>query len=220
MFKKYGENAGGECRGRITAIREHMTREHGVREHRVKEQTTVSARLAQVGLTVVELLIVFSVIAVIFLLSAPGVSGLMQERSVKSASNNLFVSLNLAKSEATKRHGTVRICPSSDGVSCRQDGDWNRGWLMFSDGNDNALPEGNEIIQIFEPPGEKIRIYAKGALAGSAGFTIAGLLSNKESDTGEFKICHIESDSGFMKITADQEGYMEIVKADASCDAG
>ena len=185
-----------------------------------KDKTAASARLAQFGLTVVELLIAFSVLAVIFLLTAPGVSGLVQEHYLKRTSSDLYVSLNLAKSEAAKRHSTVRICPSSDGISCRQDGDWNKGWLVFADGNVNALPEDIEIIQVFGPPGERVRVHAKGALAGTVSFTIAGLSGNEESDTGEFKVCNASSDSGFRKITVNKEGWLTIIKADTSCDAG
>ena len=201
--------------GRIKEIRELMAR-----EHRVKEQTAVSARLAQVGLTVVELLIVFSVIAVIFLLSAPGVSGLMQERSVKNASNDLFVSLNLAKSEATKRHGTVRICPSSDGVSCRQDGDWNRGWLVFSDGNANGMPENIEIIQAFGSPNKKVRVQTQGAIGDVASFTIAGLSGNDNFTTGAFRVCHVESNSVSRTVTVDQDGWVDVTEGGKSCENG
>ena len=185
-----------------------------------KDKTAASARLAQFGLTVVELLIAFSVLAVIFLLTAPGVSGLVQEHYLKSTSNDLYVSLSLAKSEAVKRHSTIRICPSSDGISCRQDGDWNKGWLVFADDNVNALPEDIEIIQVFGPPGERVRIHAKGVLAGTVSFTIAGISGNEESDTGEIKVCKASSDSGFRKITVDKEGWLTIIKADTSCDAG
>ncbi len=185
-----------------------------------KDKTAASARLAQFGLTVVELLIAFSVLAVIFLLTAPGVSGLVQEHYLKRTSNDLYVSLSLAKSEAVKRHSTIRICPSSDGISCRQDGDWNKGWLVFADDNVNALPEDIEIIQVFGPPGERVRIHAKGVLAGTVSFTIAGLSGNEESDTGEIKVCKASSDSGFRKITVDKEGWLTIIKADTSCDAG
>ena len=185
-----------------------------------RENKTASARLSQIGLTVVELLIAFSVLAVILLLTAPGISALVQDHYLKSAGSELYASLSLARNEAKRRHSTVRMCPSSDGKSCRGDGDWNKGWLVFSDGNANGVPDDIEMIQAFAAPSDKVRIYATGAVMDSASFTVAGLSGNEESDTGSFKVCLTGSDSGFRKVTVDQDGWAEIIKVDASCNAG
>lgn len=179
-----------------------------------------SARLSQVGLTVVEVLIIFSVIAVILLLTAPQISALVQDRNVKNTASELYGSLILARGEAAKRHSTARICPSSDGRSCRIDGNWSRGWLVYSDGNANGDPEKMEIIQVFEPRGREVRVSASGAVANDASFTVEGLLENQESGKGIFKICRSGSSSGSRKITVDQDGGVDMVKLNASCSTG
>jgi type IV fimbrial biogenesis protein FimT len=182
--------------------------------------TALSARLSQVGLTVVEVLIIFSVIAVILLLTAPQISALVQNRNVKNTASELYGSLILARGEAAKRHSTARICPSSDGRSCRNDGNWSRGWLVYSDGNANGEPEEMEIIQVFEPRGREVRVSASGAVVSDASFTIEGLLENQESGRGTFKICRSGSSSGSRKITVDQNGGVDMVKLNASCSTG
>ncbi len=192
--------------------------------HREKSDTRVrlelSAGLSQLGLTVVEVLIIFSAIAVVLLLTAPGVSALIQDRNVRNTAGDLYSSLILARDEAAKRHSTARMCPSSDGRTCRADGNWNRGWLVYSDGNANAKPEEMEIIQVFEPRGAKVRVSATGSVASAAAFTIEGLLENQKSGNGAFRICRAGSDSGSRKIIVDQNGWVDLVKLDASCDAG
>ena len=179
-----------------------------------------SARLSQVGLTVVEVLIIFSVIAVILFLTAPQISALVQDRNVKNMASELYGSLILARGEAAKRRSSGRICPSSDGRSCRVDGNWSRGWLVYSDGNANGDPEKMEIIQVFEPRGREVRVSASGAVASDASFTIEGLLENQESGKGTFKICRSGSSSGSRKITVDQNGGVDMVKLNASCSTG
>lgn len=183
-----------------------------------RESRPVSPGPPQLGLTVVELLIAFSVFAVILLIAVPGVSSLVQERYIKNVGSDLYAGLSLAKHEAVKRHSTVKMCPSSDGKSCRGDGDWNKGWLVFTDGNANGVPDDIEFIQAFEAPSRKVRIHASGALADVASFTVAGLSPYQGSETGSFKVCHADSGPGHREITVDRDGWAEVVKIETSCN--
>jgi len=191
-----------------------------VRKRSSRENQAALARLPQLGLTVVEVLIGFSVFAVILLIAAPNVSSMLKDQYIKSAGSDLFASLSLAKHEAARRHSTVRICPSSDGQSCRGDGDWNKGWLVFSDGNANGIPDDFERIKAFPAPSHKVRIHANGALQDTASFTVAGLSPNKGSDTGSFKVCLADSGSSHREVSVDREGWAEVSKINASCHDG
>lgn len=179
------------------------------------KQEGTDKRKSHTGVTVVELLIGFTVIAVIALIAAPGVSGLLQSHQIGNVASELARSMSLAKTESGKRHSTVRVCPSSDGISCRQDGDWNRGWLVFSDGNGDGSPQEFERIKAYDPPNEKIRIKSSGAITEVAAFTVAGLVKNNNSDKGEFTICHLHSRSQSKKILVDSEGWVNLVKSDS-----
>ena len=179
-----------------------------------KQQGT-DKRKSHKGLTVVEFLIGFTVIAVIALVTAPSLSGLLQSHQIGTAATELARGLSLAKTEADKRHSTVRVCPSSDGMSCRQDGDWNRGWLVFSDGNGDGSPQEIERIRAYDPPNEKIRIKSSGAITDVVAFTVAGLVKNNNSEKGEFTICHVDSRSKSKKIQVDSEGWVDLVRSDS-----
>jgi type IV fimbrial biogenesis protein FimT len=159
-------------------------------------------------------LIGFTVIAVIALVTAPSLSGLLYGRQLGNAASELARGLSLAKTEADKRHSTVRVCPSSDGISCRQDGDWNRGWLVFSDGNGDGSPQEFERIRAYDPPNEKIRIMPSGAITDVVAFTVAGLVKNNNSEKGGFTICHVGSRSQSKRILVDSEGWVNLVRSD------
>ena len=192
-----------------------MTQNKGDIKTIANKQQGAGKRKSHIGLTVVEVLIGFTVIAVIALITAPGVSGLLQGRQIGNAASELARGLSLAKIEAEKRHSTVRVCPSSDGLSCRQDGDWNRGWLVFSDGNGDGSPQEFERIRAYDPPNEKIRIKSSGAITDVLAFTVAGLVKNNNSEKGEFIICHVDSRSKSKKILVDSEGWVNLVKSDS-----
>jgi type IV fimbrial biogenesis protein FimT len=131
----------------------------------------------------------------------------------------LAASLSLAKFEAEKRHSTVRICPSSDGASCLQNNDWDKGWLLFSDGNFDGLPQDIELIRAYGPPRKNIRIKASGAFSDSPAFTVAGLTSSQLLTSGEFTVCSWNSEaSSRSKVVVNDEGEVNMVKSDGmSC---
>jgi type IV fimbrial biogenesis protein FimT len=176
---------------------------------------TINRRMPEWGLSAVEFLIGVAALGVILLLAGPSISSMIQRHYLDSTATELASSLALAKFEAEKRHGTVRICPSSDGASCHQYGDWNKGWLVFSDGNSDGIPQDIEIIRAYGPPHKNIRIKASGALSDSPAFTVAGLTSSQLLTSGEFAVCSWNSEAGSRsKVVVTDDGEVNLVKSD------
>lgn len=176
---------------------------------------------SQQGLTVLELLIVFAAIAIAVLVTVPGSTILLEKYRLNSTSETLFSGLELAMSEAHLRNSTVIVCPSSNSHSCRSDGDWNHGWLVFSDGNGNGTAQDIELIRAFEAPHQKIRIVAKGAVETAASFTMTGLVEHNETQTGLFRICLQDSDDPPRVVNVNEEGWAHKVPAhNEVCDRG
>lgn len=174
-----------------------------------------SRRESARGLSAVDFLIGIAVLGLIILLTVPGSSALFQRQNLNDTLGDLASSLTLAQSEAEKRHGTVRLCPSSDGTTCDENGDWDNGWLVYSDGNGDRIPQSIERIRAYERPAKKIHIIASGALADSPAFTIAGLTSAHQLQTGEFEVCSIASNSGARrKIVVNLDGETRMIKYD------
>ena len=172
-------------------------------------------RTPENGVSAVEFLIGVAALGVILLLTGPSVSSMIQRHYLESTVGELASSLTLAKFEAEKRHSTVRICPSSDGTSCLQNNDWDKGWLLFSDGNFDGLPQDIELIRAYGPPRKNIRIKASGAFSDSPAFTVAGLTSSQLLTSGEFTVCSWNSEaSSRSKVVVNDEGEVNMVKSD------
>src|SRR5690242_221905 len=76
------------------------------------------------GFTLIEALIVISIVSILAALAAPSFSNIIAMRSAKSAASELFSSLNRARSEAIARNGNVTLSPSA--------GSWQNGWQVLS----------------------------------------------------------------------------------------
>jgi type IV fimbrial biogenesis protein FimT len=177
-------------------------------------------RLVQ-GLTVLEFLIGIAAIAIVVLVSIPGSTLLLEKYRLKTTETSLLQSLELAKLESQSRNSTVVVCPSSNGHSCRRDDEWNHGWIVFSDGNGNGTVQEIELIRSFEKPHQRIRIEATGATRSRASFNMTGLISDHDSLTGNFRICHDGSSAAPKLIEVETDGWVKRLPAqDGSCEQG
>jgi type IV fimbrial biogenesis protein FimT len=166
------------------------------------------------GLTIIELLIILSAIAIVVVISVPSSTVVLEHFRLKAASSDLADSLNLAKEEALLRNSTVKVCPSSNGRFCRSDGNWNHGWLVYSDGNGDGTVQEIELVKAFGAPSQRVRIVATGAVVDVAGFTLAGLVPANETDAGAFHICHQGLDSRAKVVNIDSEGWVRVSRTE------
>jgi type IV fimbrial biogenesis protein FimT len=84
------------------------------------------------GFTLPELLIVFTVLAVLMAAGLPSMAEFVRNQRVKTASFDLFSSLVFARSEAITRNAAVKVEPIS--------GYWTNGWTV-KDASGNLLRE-------------------------------------------------------------------------------
>ena len=170
------------------------------------------------GLTVLEMLNVLAALTIVIVVTVPTSSMFLEKHRLKSASSQLSTSLEMARSEAQIRGSTVRVCPSSNGQTCRTDGNWNLGWLVFSDGNGDGAAQDIEMIRAYNAPHQQVRIQAEGAVMTRASFTVAGLIEEHGAPTGRFRVCHLESNNPPTVVTVDTEGWIRRAPTrDQSC---
>lgn len=178
-------------------------------------------RRSFLGLTVLEMIIILAAIAVVITVSVPGSSKLLAKYQLNSASEAMVSGLELAQAEAAARSSTVVVCPSSNGRSCRRDGNWNLGWLVFSDGNGNGVAEDIEMIKAFDAPEHDIQITATGAVKSQAAFTMTGLVPDHDESTGEFRICLANSNRSAKRVQISEDGWLQQNSAEAgACESG
>lgn len=173
------------------------------------------------GLTVLEVMILLAAVALIVLVAVPGSNLVLDKHRMKAATDSIVMGLELARSEATARSSLVVLCPSSNGHTCRNDSDWSKGWLVYSDGNGNGTVQDIELLQAFEAPSQKVQIVADGALLEQAAFTATGLVAGNGTDSGKFHICIPQSKTRATVVSVDPDGWVQkLPKRDLSCEMG
>lgn len=98
------------------------------------------------GFTLIELLVALSVMAILVTVAIPAYSNMLTSHRLTTQANAFLGALHFARSEAIKRNGRVVVCKSSSGESCADSGDWQQGWIVFEDPNNNASLDDAEAL--------------------------------------------------------------------------
>lgn len=98
------------------------------------------ATAEQIGITMIELLIVLIILAILLTLAAPYMGEIIQRNRLAADSSMFNVDLAFARSEAIKRRQPVTVCSSGNGQTCSGNDDWSGGWIIFSDVASDAVP--------------------------------------------------------------------------------
>jgi len=111
------------------------------------------------GWSVIELAIVLGVAGVLLATAIPGFTGAHQAARASEARMALLASLNEARTAAALKDIDVGMCPSADGLSCEDRFDWQDGWVVFADmDQDNARGPADVMLLHRGKLGEGIRV--------------------------------------------------------------
>lgn len=146
------------------------------------------------GVTLVELIVVVSILAVLLTVGIPGYSSLLHKNRISETSGLLHVSMHMARSEAIKRRRPVKVCPTADGASCRNDGEWGEGWVVFEDINGNNTPEAGEVVRWVDRLSEGIIVNASSQVEDFVRFEPTGFVWGSGGAAGHFKVCYADRD--------------------------
>ena len=115
----------------------------------------------QRGLTLIELVIALLILAIVFGIAAPMVSGALAASRSASARADLLDSLASAAVRAGISGTRAVLCPSPDGEECSDEVDWSGGWLVFMDPNANReLDPGERLLRRQPPLGPGVRLHS------------------------------------------------------------
>ena len=102
------------------------------------------------GFTLVEMLVTVAILAILLSVAAPPLNNLVQGKQLLGQATKLATAINFARSEAISRAVNVVICASTDGASCSDE--WEDGWIVFVDDDENSVRGGQELLIKKEGP--------------------------------------------------------------------
>lgn len=166
--------------------------------HIVRSSPAFTAR-AHSGFTLVELLVVVSMIAVLLTIAVPSMGAMLHAQKATSLTHTFLASLHLARSEAIKRSGRAVLCKSADKLQCSSTGGWEQGWIVFHDANNNAQRESDELLvqqQGAAAAGLRLRGNMPVAVYVSYSASGAAKLKSGAFQAGTFTLCPVAVGSG------------------------
>jgi len=171
------------------------------------------------GFTVVELMITVLVGTILLLMAVPSFLDVLERDRISSAAEQLYVSFSEARGEALKRRNDVRVCPSANSSSCRNDGDWSEGWLIFDNADANGSPAASEIIKAV--PGTSLASGVNFAVDADVDdfveFGATGTTIDSGTD-GAFRVCHDGSSAASHEISISLSGRIEdTIRTQSDC---
>lgn len=99
------------------------------------------------GFTIIELLIVLTIVGIFGMIAVPGFLQTIRDNRLTAQANDMLGVLYFARSEAIKLHDDVQLCISSNQTSCTA-GSYEDGWLIWNDADDSGTVESSEIIRV------------------------------------------------------------------------
>jgi type IV fimbrial biogenesis protein FimT len=86
------------------------------------------------GFTLMEIMIVISIIAVLVTLAMPDLTTYVKNARINNVAGELSGDISLARQEAIRRGNRIIICASANGTTCLSGAniDWREGWIITS----------------------------------------------------------------------------------------
>lgn len=147
------------------------------------------------GFTIVELIVVLSIVAILSALAAPDLAMFIKNNRVKGQAFDLLNAIQYARSEAGKRRVRVILCrddPDQPGPQCgdtHHQHDWTSGWLVFASGDTNSTYDSadDDLLRISPPAPTDVSVFTNDTCNRNLEYNADG--TTHESDTALFAIC-------------------------------
>jgi type IV fimbrial biogenesis protein FimT len=151
------------------------------------------------GLTLVELMVGVSILAVVLAVAAPSYRQFGRSTRVVTQASELHGALTYARSESLRRGVRVAVCRSADpqaaSPACTTSGSWATGWLVFVDnvqvnGNAAGVVDGDDTVLRASDPATGSTIATTGNLGAWLAYSPQGLVrTDGGTANGAFTIC-------------------------------
>ena len=137
------------------------------------------------GYSLIEVMVVLALMGLIPALATPVLSAIINSSRINNGAEAIFNSLQLTRSEAAKRNSRVVMCKSSTGQECADSGDWQQGWIIFQDSNNNGVVDsGEDIIYREGPQSAQLKLSGNGPVKDYVSYNAYG---KSKLTTGAFQ---------------------------------
>ena len=121
------------------------------------------------GFTLIDVIVALVVAGVLLTIAVPSMRDFIQDSRITTNTNEIVLSLSLARTQAVTRHTTVSLCASDDGIDCTAT-DWELGWIVFTDNGVLGAVDADDIV-----------LHVQQALGGGGVLTGPDLISYDDS---------------------------------------
>lgn len=167
----------------------------------LNKNTAMSCALNQRGMTMLELLIVITMVAILASMAVPSFNSSMARTQLNGMRSNLASAMQLARSEALKRKAPVTVCTSSDQNGCSGGTDWQSGWIIFADTDGNGSRAAAE--QLIDVKYSESGLTSYQAASSLVTFDRIGRAS---TGAGDYSLCHPNLATVGKKVTISVTG--------------
>jgi type IV fimbrial biogenesis protein FimT len=186
-------------------------------------------RKAIAGFSMVEMLVVIAIIAFLMAWALPNYKNLITQYRLADELTQIQTDVELARSSAVRTGSNVTICPTAAPASsvpaCSGGNEWNTGWVVFTDVNDDqTLDPGDKLLHVhigmtggdtllseIDNAGTAVNTVTFNQMGGTAawGGSAAApnngqlVLTDANNDPGAIR-CLTISDAGMITVTSPQ----------------
>lgn len=130
----------------------------------------------QLGVTLIEQIMVLAILAVLTSIAAPPLSRLLSRNQLQVAQTDFIAALQHTRGTAVTTGRRTLFCPNRDGLRCSEEARWDGGWLIGHDADRDNQPDngplrtghGYDKISIVGDSGRRlIRFQGDGSAGGT-----------------------------------------------------